>query len=167
MQLDNSQKQTVTAWLEQGLGLSEIQKRLAADLGLKLTYMEVRLLLADLNLTPQDQEPPVPPDKPAVPSPGPGAAAAPVGPGGTPTAAPAPPAADGTGRVSLTVDQVTRPGCLASGQVTFSDGQAGEWYMDQMGRLGVAPKLKGYRPSPQDVQEFQLALESQLARLGL
>jgi hypothetical protein len=65
------------------------------------------------------------------------------------------------------VDKVTRAGALVSGNVTFSDGQKAGWYLDQMGRLGMAPTEKGYRPSPADVEEFQLALEKELARLGM
>jgi hypothetical protein len=65
------------------------------------------------------------------------------------------------------VDQLTRPGCLASGKVTFSDGQTAEWYFDQMGRLGVAPKQKSYRPAQADLAEFQRALDGELQKLGL
>jgi hypothetical protein len=160
MNLDETQKQAVTAWIGQGLKLSEIQNRLVSELGLKLTYMEVRFLVDDLKLVPKDPPPPPVVEKDLAKA----AAAPPAKP-----VAPEPPTAPGAGpgRVTLTTDQLTRPGCLASGQVTFSDGQQGDWYVDQMGRLGVAPRQKGYRPTPEDVQEFQLALESQLARLGV
>lgn len=161
MILDDNQKTAVTAWIAQGLKLAEIQNRIFSELGLKLTYMEVRLLVDDLRLVPKDQEPSVPPDKVLAPS-----APAPTAPPAPSSATPPVPPA-GRGKVSLSVDQLTRPGCLASGQVTFSDGQAGEWYLDQMGRLGLAPKVKGYRPSPEDVQEFQMGLEAQLSRLGM
>ena len=58
MNLDEAQRQRVTAWILQGAKLSEIQTRLAAEFGLRLTYMEVRLLVDDLKLTPKDPEPP-------------------------------------------------------------------------------------------------------------
>ena len=58
MNLDENQRQRVTAWILQGAKLSEIQSRLAAEFGLRLTYMEVRLLVDDLKLTPKDPEPP-------------------------------------------------------------------------------------------------------------
>src|SRR5947208_2764781 len=58
MNLDEAQRRQVGQWIEQGLKLSEIQDRLAAELGLRLTYMEVRLLVDDLKLTPKDVEPP-------------------------------------------------------------------------------------------------------------
>ena len=42
MNLDEAQRQRVTAWIAEGAKLSEIQTRLAAEFNLKLTYMEVR-----------------------------------------------------------------------------------------------------------------------------
>jgi hypothetical protein len=52
---------------------------------------------------------------------------------------------------------------MISGKVTFSDGQKAEWYLDQMGRLGLNPDQVGYRPSEQDVLAFQVELQ-RLAR---
>ncbi len=60
MNLDESQRKMVAHWVAEGLKLSEIQNRLQSELGLKLTYMEVRLLVDDLKLTPKDIEPPKP-----------------------------------------------------------------------------------------------------------
>jgi transposase len=57
MNLDDTQKQTVRAWIEDGQKLAEIQKRLGSQFGLQLTYMEVRLLVDDLKLVPKDPEP--------------------------------------------------------------------------------------------------------------
>ncbi len=55
---------------------------------------------------------------------------------------------------------------MISGKVTFSDGQLAEWYLDQTGRLGVVPKTAGYKPSAADVQDFQTALQQEVAKLG-
>jgi hypothetical protein len=68
MNLDDAQRQKVTEWIAQGLKLSEIQTRLASELGIRLTYMEVRLLVDDLKLTPIDAEPRRP-TKPVLASP--------------------------------------------------------------------------------------------------
>ncbi|MCW5552800.1 MAG: hypothetical protein KIS67_11655 [Verrucomicrobiae bacterium] len=165
MNLDLTQRQTVTAWVAEGLKLSDIQTRLAAELGLRLTYMEVRLLVDDLKLTLKDPDPPKPPATIGSPS---DAAAKPNPPeatAGMPAAEPALPA-PGTGRVAVTVDHLARPGALVSGKVTFSDGNQAEWYLDQTGRLGVIPKQPGYKPSAGDVQQFQVALQTELARMG-
>jgi hypothetical protein len=155
MQLNEAQQKAVAAWIADGLKLSEIQNRLAAEFGARLTYMEVRLLVDDLKLKPKDPEPPKPPAKPQ-PSPT------------EPVAAEAdlPPPAAGLGGVSVTVDQLTRPGALASGKVTFSDGMGADWYLDQTGRLGLVAKQPGYKPVAADVQQFQMALEREMAKLG-
>ena len=57
MNLDEAQRRKVAEWIAQGLKLSDIQNRLAADLGMRMTYMEVRLLVDDLKLVPKDVEP--------------------------------------------------------------------------------------------------------------
>ena len=152
MKLDEAQRLTVAKWIADGAKLSEIQNRLAAELGIKLTYMEARFLVDDLKLTPKDPEPP----KVVAP---PVAAAAP------PEATPIAPALAG-GKVAVTVDQITKPGAMISGKVAFSDGQLADWYLDQTGRLGVMPKQTGYKPTADDVKDFQLALQQEVAKLG-
>ncbi len=54
MTLDEGQRRKVAEWIEQGLKLSEIQDKLAADLNVRMTYMEVRFLIDDLKLRPKD-----------------------------------------------------------------------------------------------------------------
>lgn len=151
MNLDDAQRKKVADWIDQGLKLSEIQNRITTELGLKLTYMEVRLLVDDLKLTPKDVDLPKDPAPatvpPAQPSPAP--------------AAPAP-----TGGVSVAVDQLARAGAVVSGKVTFSDGQKAEWYFDQTGRLALAAQQPGYRPSPGDIQQFQAILDQELSKMG-
>jgi hypothetical protein len=163
MNLDETQRKTVTEWIAQGLKLSEIQTRLASELGLKMTYMEVRLLVDDLKLTPKDPEP-VKALNPILPGPGAAAGPAPRQPAPGPEK-PAQPAA-GQGKVSVSVDQLARPGALISGKVTFSDGKSAAWQLDQTGRLGLFPQQAGYRPPAADVEEFQMALEAELSRAG-
>ncbi len=160
MKLDDTQRQTVAKWIADGAKLSEIQSRLASEFGIKLTYMEARFLVDDLKLTPKDPEPPKTPEPPPAANPAavaPDAATAPAGATATPAAG---------GKVSVIVDQITRPGAIVSGKVTFSDGQSADWYLDQTGRLGVVPKQQGYKPSAADVQDFQLALQQEVAKLG-
>ena len=178
MNLDEAQTARVRQWIDQGLKVAEVQTRLADELGVRMTYMEARFLLDDLRLKPKD---PPPAPKPAGTVLGPGASApaaagsaagaAPMpgaGPGGlTMTPVPeVPGAGPGGGRVAVTVDEVARPSMLVSGKVTFSDGQAAEWGIDQMGRPMLIPKKQGYRPAQSDVLEFQAALEQVLGRLG-
>ncbi len=161
MNLDDAQMAQVRQWVDQGLKVAEIQNRLAESFGMRLTYMEARLLLDDLKLRPKDapprptsgsiltQTPPSP--KPAGSLETPGKPAAP---------------AKQAGKVSVTVDEVARPGSLVGGTVNFRDGQTAEWQLDQFGRLAVVPRQPGYKPSAQDVEEFQKELDGVLARLG-
>ena len=171
MHLDETQQQKVRQWIEQGLQPGDLQKRLAVELGLRLTYMEVRLLLDDLKLKPKDKEPAPPPAVAgSQASLTPARAPEPAEPANAPAAPPSAPEAPGAGtapgEVSVTVDQVTRVGAVVSGKVRFSDGQSAEWYLDQMGRLGLAPVQKGYRPSQQDVMAFQVELQNAMAQMG-
>lgn len=167
MNLDEAQRTKVTEWIGQGLKLSEIQRRLDSELGMRLTYMEVRFLVDDLKLTPKDiEKPKTPPSALAAP-------AAQPGPAGQPKAMPTGAAAEpeGTtaapGGLSVSVDHLARPGAVVSGKVTFSDGNRAEWYLDQGGRLGLVPQQAGYRPPAGDVQQFQAALEVELSKMGL
>jgi len=150
MKLDEVQEKRVKEWVLAGMQPAEIQKRLAEELELRLTYMEVRFLLDDLRVSLKDKEPTPVPTLP-------GAASGPAGvpePGG------------GGGGVKVTVDQITRAGAVVSGKVTFSDGKSADWYLDQAGRLGLAPQQAGYKPSQPDLLEFQEELQGQLSRLG-
>jgi hypothetical protein len=161
MNLDENQKQKVAQWIDEGVKLSEIQSLLTTEFGIKMTYMEVRFLVDDLNLTPKDPEP-AQTEEPPKPDPKPIPLDDSISTSGGDT--PAPSANKG---VSVSVDKLTKPGSLVSGSVTFSDGNVADWYLDQTGRLGLAPKTEGYRPSATDVQEFQAALEREISRAGL
>lgn len=162
MNLDDAQKQKVSQWIEEGLKLSEVQDRLAKELGLRMTYMEVRFLMDDLGVKLKDK-----PRETAPADLSAGKAAPPPAAGKQPLAVgPAEEPAVPGSAVSVTVDQVTRPGSLASGKVKFSDGKSAEWYLDQMGRLGLVPKEQGYKPSQEDLMDFQVELQNELARLG-
>lgn len=159
MNLTEAQKQTVSDWIAAGAKLSEVQSRLATEFKLTMTYMEVRFLVDDLKLRLKDPEPPKPaPQPPAAQNPP--ASTLPVA--ETPVDSLMP----SGGQVSLTVDQIAQPGTLVSGGVTFSDGAQAKWYLDQTGRLGLVAKQQGYKPSPGDIQQFQAALEREMAKLG-
>ena len=159
MKLDETQKQKVAQWVAEGLKLSDIQKRMETDLGLRVTYMELRFLVDDLKVMPKDIERSRPADL------GRGNPATPRGPGPT-QAPPTPPGGPSQSNVTVSVDAVTRAGALVSGTVRFSDGNSAGWYLDQTGRLGLIPQQQGYKPSPADLQAFQTELQSELQRLG-
>src|SRR5467141_828118 len=161
MNLDDAQKQKVASWLEQGLRLSEIQSKLASEFGMQLTYMELRFLLDDLKLKPKEKE--VLPSPPAEIGQRSTKPQSPLDAKKAPDLLPEQDIADadefaeeapqpaGAGKVSVTVDRIARPGAIVSGGVTFSDGNSAQWSLDQLGRLGLAPKQQGYRPSQTDL----------------
>lgn len=161
MNLSDAQKQQVSVWLEQGLKVADVQKKISAELGLSMTYMEVRFLLDDLRLKPKDPEPPKQP-APSSPIAAPTASSPPL----VAEASPPADALPALGGVKLTTDALARPGTIVSGKVTFSDGQTADWYLDQMGRMGVVPAQKGYKPSKMDVMEFQEQLQRELQKMG-
>ncbi len=157
MELTAEQKQSVAAWIEEGAKLADVQRRLSEEFDLHLTYMDARFLMDDLKLA--IKEPPAPePAAPAETAPVPSDAA------GVANAEVLPPA---SGRVSVKVDSITKPGAMVSGTVTFSDGKDSTWYLDQTGRLGMVPAEAGYRPPEPDIAEFQALLEQELAKLGI
>jgi hypothetical protein len=166
MNLDDAQRSKIGEWIAQGMKLSDIQARIASELGLKMTYMDVRLLVDDLKLTPKDVDVPKPVSSTLEtastaqppPAPAPRASAA------TPASQPA--TAGPASSVSVQVDQIARPGAVVSGKVKFSDGNMAEWYFDQMGRLGLIPQQPGYRPPTSDLQQFQSLLDSELSKMG-
>ena len=149
MNLDDSQRKQVAAWIAEGLKIGDIQKRMETQWALRLTYLEVRLLVDDLKLIPKDPPAPPPPHQAAAKA-----------------AELAPPSDLPPSRVRLTVDQITRAGAMISGKVKFSDGKSADWYLDQMGRLGLAPAEKGYKPSAADLQDFQAALQTELEHMA-
>jgi hypothetical protein len=184
MSLTPEQKAAVSAWIASGDNLSAVQKKLTEQFKISMTYMDVRFLVDDLGLELKNAAPKA--DASDVTK----ATTAPVGSpamAGPPRAAndamadtdDLPPddlpdsqaGADGlpaTGASTLTleIDRIMRPGAMVSGTVTFSDGVSGKWALDQQGRLMLDTPQKGYKPSPVDVQAFQLELQTQLQRQG-
>ncbi len=147
MSLTDDQKAAIARWLEAGETLSQVQSRLKSEFEISMTFMEVRFLIDDLNLE-LKKEPPAPaPEADADEESSPVDALSPEG-------------------VSVEVDSIVTPGALVSGSVRFSDGVNAKWQLDQMGRLGLSDVEPGYKPSPEDVQEFQAQLQTELRNKG-
>ncbi len=170
MKLNEQQLDAVSTWFAGGASLDEIQKRLVSEFDVHVTYFDLRMLVADL---PQPAEPE--PERP--PEDGPQEGTAPSGdmpedsvPDSQDSVPPPAetPGEDAGSSLSVTVDALMIPGTMASGDVVFSDGVKGKWYLDQMGRLGLGGDMpKGYRPSPEDAALFQARLMEALRAKGL
>jgi len=151
MQITDEQKKAVEQWVKEGCGLSEIQKRLSEEFKLSMTYMDVRFLMIDMGLNVKD--------KPSAP---------PVSGGEREDGNSTNDLASGniSGKVSVEIDRITKPGFLVSGTVCFSDGVSADWSLDQFGRLMLQPSDEGYKPSEEDLKVFQTELKNQLAKKG-
>ena len=162
--------------LNGGMSLSELQNQLAERFDLHLTYMELRMLTADLQINWSKQDAKAEAAKPKN-KPAPSAAAAPKAPAEPPEydvdneipeepPAAAPEAAAGDdalrGQTTVEVSKVVRPGAAVSGTVKFGSGASGEWYLDQFGRLGFIPDEGSGQPDQQDIQEFQMEVQKAL-----
>jgi hypothetical protein len=168
MELTPEQKQSVAQWVKDGDGLAEVQRKLQSELGIKMTYMDVRFLVLDLGVEPEEPKPEPKPEPPAAPETVPEPQAEPV-PAAGPADDLAPPAGEpgaSQGKVSVELDRIMQPGALVSGSVVFSDGVSASWSLDQMGRLALNPGTPDYRPTDEDVQAFQLELQNALAARG-
>jgi hypothetical protein len=140
-QLTTDQMESLREWVEAGLTIAEVQERLRTVLGLPLTYMETRLILDDHQLIPRSETG----SKSFSPEESPAGSLAQDFP---------------TGKVSVTVDAITRPGAIVNGSVTFGDGQRASWQLDSLGRLALNPGKPGYRPSPKDLEAFQEEIQA-------
>jgi hypothetical protein len=143
----------VSSWVAEGATLSQIQERLSSQLDVSMTYMDVRFLVDDLNLALIEKEEPKKPEEAAAEA-APAEAAAPAE------------TAQGAGVVTVEVDTIAQPHAMVSGHVTFSDGEKADWYIDHQGRPGMAARTPGYRPTPQDITDFQTKLDAALRQAG-
>ncbi|HAS81865.1 MAG TPA: hypothetical protein DCS43_04125 [Verrucomicrobia bacterium] len=157
-ELNDQQKATVTTWVREGCGLSEIQRRLTREFDMRPTFMDVRLLILDLGLDIKDakaEQEKVNAEKAKA-----DAALSDAGQADLD---------DDLGEdagLTVEVDRLVKPGALISGTVRFSDGVKAGWMVDQMGRLSLNPETPGYRPSPEDIESFQRALQQEIAKKG-
>ena len=144
------QLEMVRQWAAEGVDLNGIQKRLAADCGVHMTYMDVRFLLLDHGI-----------EIATVAAPEKKAQETPASPEAPTPAEPAPVAGQG-GKPVVTLDELTLPGTLISGKVQFASGTRGGWQIDQLGRFAWND-LQG-QPAPEELQAFQVELTQLLSR---
>ena len=165
-------KQFIADRTREGNNLSRIQDMLAEQ-GVKMMFMELRLIASEIETSFWQKSEPAPEPAPEEKAPAAPADAAQADEDGFPgddaagqasqqepaQEAPAGDAGEAAprGRTSVTVDQLQRPGFLATGTVTFVSGASGNWCLDQMGRV-MFEKLNG-KPDRIDIQEFQMELQ--------
>lgn len=144
------QLEAVRQWAGAGVDLNGIQKRLAAECGVHMTYMDVRFLLLDHGIEIATAAAPEPEKEP---EPAPAHEVEPA------------PQAPESGKPVVTLDELTLPGTLISGKVQFASGTRGGWQIDQLGRFAWN-ELQG-QPTPEELQAFQVELTQILSRGGV
>ena len=160
MDLTDAQKSAVAVWITDGKSLADVQKHLREKYSISMTYMDVRFLVDDLNITFAEPE-----DDDAIDEDSEKEAEDVKAEDVKSEDAEAEMVND-TG-VSVEVDTLMRPGALVSGSVTFSDGKLLNWQLSSTGQLGLLPgDDPDYRPSPEDVQSFQDQLQEVLQQKG-
>jgi hypothetical protein len=167
MEINEVQRQAVRDWVAAGATLSEVQKRLKEEFNQVTTFMETRLLVLELGAAVKDKPEPAQPKKPRpVPA---KTDAQDLDDAAEADDADLPPndLPPGAGsRVRVSLDKIVPAGAMISGSVVFSDGTQARWQVDRMGRLALDGPPPEFRPSAEDVREFQVQLQSLVAGRG-
>ncbi len=166
--LTPDQESAVRAWAAAGDNLSTIQTRLADEFGIHMSYMDVRFLVLDLDVTLAERPAPKAPEdlSKAAPARAPAPPAAGQSPDGLPAddlgddlgeeedscddpecAGHRPPAPGAPGdedaapaaNVKVELSRLARPGFALTGTVTFTDGVTADWGITQRGELALTP----------------------------
>lgn len=153
-QFSEEQVATVQSWADDGDGLSDIQKKLSTEMDIKVTYMELRFLLDDLGVSLKE-----------TPKPDPEEEEEPASESDLLSESDSNDVPTGDG-VRISISSVQRPGALISGVATFAGGQQVEWWLDQMGQLGMNPKDEDFRPSQEQMMSFQRELQKTVQEKG-
>ena len=164
--------------LNEGMSLSDVQKFLERECGLRMTYFDLRMLAADLQVDWEKQDrpkadtsidvskAPVQRPQPPPPQPQPQEGAdddeQPED-GGDGQAAPAPAPAPADGHSAIVLDETPIPGAAVSGTVTFPSGASGRWVLTRDGRFGLEPDEGSAQPTEDDYAVFQQDLQRKLA----
>ena len=162
--------------LNEGMSLSDVQKLLAQDYNIRMTYLDLRLLADGLAVNWQKLDKPKPAPKPVTPVEA-ADRTADAGDEGLDEAGRDDDSGAfedgdeeeeageaGAGATKVTVDPAPRPGMILSGMVRFASGLRAGWMMDRMGRLNLDLPDDAEQPTPEDVQGFQEELRRVMQR---
>lgn len=162
--LENQIKLFMAQALAEGKSLSDIQTLVNNEFSLNMTYMDIRIIASTLDVDWQKVSPAPQKAEPAPPASDTEAAAeeesAPADAAGEEEMPPLP---QPSGKTQIDFSKLARPGMMVSGSVTFANGSTAEWFLDNMGRLGLE-NLNGDQPSQEDVQDFQITLQHELRK---
>jgi hypothetical protein len=153
-------KMLVSELLNEGVSLSDIQKKLQNDHEVRMTFFDLRLLAAELDSIDWSKQKADIKAAKAVKKAEEEKAEA------KEKALTEGENSDGAaGSTVVEVSKLTRPGSVANGSVKFASGAKAEWLLDQSGRLAL-DKPEG-EPTEEDIQEFQTELQKALSNSGM
>lgn len=158
--------------LNAGVSLSDVQKMLDSEYGIKITYFELRMIASTLKIEWENRS-----SKPhaAAPEPVMAEESAEKPMDEAPEAAEEPEQMDDTeagneacndddgmpeNDTVVTLDDVPAAGAAMSGTVKFASGASGKWVMTRMGQLGISELDKdSAQPTQDDIMLFQQELQ--------
>ncbi len=136
----------VIAGLRAEKSLNDIHKELQQEHGVKMTFMDLRLLSADLDIDWQALEPEPEEEEESAE----GLARAEI-------------MEEEVGGVQVEVSKITRPNAAINGSVSFPvSGLKGDWTLDHYGQLGMDLNDPEAQPSEEEMMEFQTKLRTLL-----
>ncbi len=144
-------KKIIIAELKKKTSLSDIQSLLDSEHGIKITFMDLRILVSELEevIEAMAAEEAAAEAIDAETDDDINTANAEVAPG--------------SGKTVVEVSKLARPGAMMHGSVKFASGASAEWVLDQFGRLGL-DKTEG-KPTEDDIKEFQEELQRTLGSM--
>jgi hypothetical protein len=145
---DEVRNKLIAKLMAEGHTLADVQRILKDEHDVVLTYMELKMIALDLPVDWTQFDKP----KPEEPSEEEAAEAA---------AEEEEEVIEPPGFTTVNVSKVVRPGAAISGDVTFKSGARAEWFLDQMGRLGLNPKTQ-LQPNEDDLRDFEAELRRTL-----
>ncbi|OGV68446.1 MAG: hypothetical protein A3K19_10155 [Lentisphaerae bacterium RIFOXYB12_FULL_65_16] len=148
---DEERNRFIAARLSEGMSLSDLQKLLAEQHGINMTYLDLRLIASDLKVDWAKADKKQAAKQKKEPTPDLAKMAA----------------AGKKGSTQITVHKVVRPGASMSGEVQFASGAKGEWSVDSYGRLGLSLAPGSSQPNEDDVRDFQVELQRKLTGQGM
>ncbi len=133
-------KKFIAQELNNGVSLSNIQDQVRDNFGVKYTFLEMRMLAAELEDVDWQKLDPAEENKEEEEAPTP---------------------EPGDGKTYVTRNTLVRPGAVASGSVKFGSGASAEWLLDQYGRLSLDNEVG--TPTEDDLKDFQEELRQLFA----
>jgi hypothetical protein len=141
-------KNFVVSCLQKEMSLNDIHKALQTECDVRMTFMELRLLSADIDFDWQQLEPEPEPEPEIDDS--------------EALARQAMNAEMAGGQTIVEISKITTPGAAVNGSVIFPSGLRGEWTLDHEGRLGMNMSNPDDRPTEEEMLDFQSELRNQL-----